>query len=120
MSKHTPGPWSLHEYQNGYPTLVRTAEGKVERVSWEYSIGAGDILLGHAKASTGGGGFPKPRTREEAEANARLMAAAPELLEALKRLASVCELADIKSHIPGHLALAREAIAKATGTTTEE
>lgn len=54
---------------------------------------------------------------KEAEANARLIAAAPELLEALKGL---CGLAELR---PGHLqdykaavADARAAIAKATGS----
>ena len=49
---------------------------------------------------------------EEARANARLIASAPELLEALSRLLSAVEADDIG---PGHIEDARAAIARARG-----
>ena len=54
------------------------------------------------------------------EANARLVAAAPELLEALKTLVTEIILSDvdmgyIDSHFMPHIEKARAAIAKATG-----
>ena len=58
MSKHTPGPWFAVQYANWFN--IQTTE--------EYS--ASDVL--------------DLECCEEAEANARLAAAAPELLEELK------------------------------------
>lgn len=96
-AKHTPGPWEavgnlvrspMHQPE-GLPTGVQVAECR--------------------------DGYFLPHT-EEAKANARLIAAAPELLGALEGL---CSLAELR---PGHLqdykaavAAARSAIAKATG-----
>jgi hypothetical protein len=59
MSKHTPGPWKIeHDYK-------------------PYVINAG---AGHTICAITGTAAIRP----EAEANARLIAAAPEMLEALK------------------------------------
>ena len=48
---------------------------------------------------------------------ARLIAAAPELLEALQRCATVCELLNHVPSADGAAKQARAAIAKATGST---
>lgn len=61
MSAHTPGPW--------------TARKHTDTKGWTVSAG-------NSIASV------KPRP--EAEANARLIAAAPELLEALKEIREAC------------------------------
>ena len=62
MSEHTPGPWTLEMTTGGKTHVGRFGDGHVLTVAevWECS------------------------TRAEFEANAKLMAAAPELLEALK------------------------------------
>ena len=52
---------------------------------------------------------------EEAEANARLIAAAPELLEALERITRVASV-ELTGRRDDVLEQARAAIAKATGT----
>lgn len=64
--QHTPGPW-----------LVRVERAAMETSSARYFVDAGKWVLAETKA------LP-PRLTEEAEANARLIAAAPDLLEAAK------------------------------------
>jgi hypothetical protein len=95
MSTHTPGPWiregllvyALHhngDFRKGIPVAVNRFSTQVQ-------------------ACIGQGG-----TAEEAEANARLIAAAPELLEFLK------VLMEDQSAYPWHRA-ASTLIAKAEG-----
>lgn len=97
-TKHTPGPWHLTTYA---PTTL-------DQVTY-YGVGA-----------------PNSRTTIAGplnEADARLIAAAPELLEALidltERLASYLKPAPHETYIPNYeplvLRQARTAIAKATG-----
>lgn len=54
------------------------------------------------------------------ERNARLIAAAPDLLEALIRVTTYCDIAEVKTMpgSPGSLQAARKAIAAATGEPT--
>lgn len=91
MSKHTPGPWKAH-FEDAYfvtgPDLGRVA------------------MMMNLKGAHGLGGR---RSGNESAANARLIAAAPDLLEALKDAVR-------DSESPGQwLDEARAAIAKATG-----
>ncbi len=89
MMKHTPGPWALHEGK----TAVNGADGRLV-------------------ASCG---FLPYRNKWDSEANARLIASAPDLLEALELIIFDIEcLEPIKKH---HLEEAYEAIAKAKGET---
>jgi hypothetical protein len=98
MSKHTPGPWVVtpHPDQN----VDVFAVGEVTDEAFQY-------------------GLSHTICYQNAEANARLIAAAPELLEALTRLEA--ELVEDKygegyEPLQGeNMALARSAIAKATG-----
>lgn len=114
MSKHTPGPWSV---SNG-------------QVMSEYAI----------KAECRGSGFgssvaivtqrdgQNPLPHDEAMANARLIAAAPELLDALRGMLAIVENSRGVAgyHLNGDTAewdefdeidIAHTAIAKATGET---
>jgi hypothetical protein len=97
-AKHTPGPWyCLPEYSNGGE--VHSAAG----IICDASIGRNEREE-YQKAH-----------RAESEANARLIAAAPELLAALKEiLVAAEECGAIGSHGPA-LKTARAAIAKAQG-----
>ena len=61
MPTHTPGPWHYQEDSDAYTHIVRGPTGK--------------IIASTAQNSSG-----------EAEANARLIAAAPNLLSAAKRM----------------------------------
>lgn len=95
MSKHTPGPWSCS-------TSSDTDRHRFEAQVWDAN--------GRALAF-----FDYGRTiGEEADANARLIAAAPDLLEslqeALERLYFYC--VPISDEVDKKI---RDAIAKATG-----
>jgi hypothetical protein len=93
MAKHTPGPWGvldhaiLSEKVNAYGNF------------WVAGFGRGDAQL-----------------TEEDHANARLIAAAPELLAACQRLLNTCGLSEdiIDEMDVEAIELARAAIAKAT------
>ena len=86
MSGHTPGPWRVEEY--GRYVVVRGCDG---RIVHEIRIKAPD-----------------------APANARLIAASPELLAALIRIVDAMDARDGDEIVPG-VDAARQAIAKATG-----
>ncbi|HCF4362572.1 TPA: hypothetical protein NIE75_005283 [Pseudomonas aeruginosa] len=90
MSKHTPGPWFI----NGHERYTKYVEAR---------IGGGLVQEVAACGPT-----EKP---EQQEANARLCAAAPELLEALQaciqQITALCSADDVPDQ-------ARAAIAKAT------
>jgi len=92
MSKHTPGPWRAE--MNGFCRMA-VIDKKYRYLTYK----AGSDRM----------------SDEELEANANLIAAAPDLLEALKRMFSTIE----DSHIPGApgspIEMARAAIDKATG-----
>jgi hypothetical protein len=76
MTKHTPGPWTTGEpylkLQNGKPWFVRQIMMGMEDPSDDQQI-----ALVHA--------FEDYERDSECEANARLIAAAPDLLRACKR-----------------------------------
>lgn len=91
--KHTPGPWFTFN------------DGK--RVAGpESTIGAGQ---GVALCSM------RARSDDEAKANALLIAAAPDLLDALKAALELLEREFPKPAPNGQIAKARRAIAKAEG-----
>lgn len=103
--KHTPGPWgwSHREIPSGnYSTQVYDAnEKEIATIAW-YPVRQNNI------------------TTTSREANARLIAAAPELLEALRELISIVHIhqtATENRFAWAEMPLAAEAIAKATGGT---
>jgi len=94
MNKHTPGPWfTSRPHQTIYI---------------EARIGGGMLQEVGAIGPTEGG----PRQQE---ANARLIAAAPELLEALQGLLAGEEIATSLEDYAAASEKARAAISKATG-----
>ena len=133
MSNHTPGPWFIwkalalekeddytqdeidamlahnetHEIFAGTPTECTASSlyGYSARIC---DIDAEDFFKGDEDAA-----------RETAVANARLIAAAPDLLEALQAMVEIAELTVGWTPAPpdadGPLVQARAAIAKATG-----
>ena len=95
-AKHTPGPWQAR-WQD--PIDVDDCA----RIAIETAPDAGDIAgIHHA-------------TRGEDEANARLIAAAPDMLAALQRIAEYPRQRNDELSIAGARAIAAAAIAKATG-----
>lgn len=113
MSKHTPGPWISGEYDDtcGYDCMT----GGI-------SIGPrgnGPVHLDGANYGQERCKAIKPEALERMEADARLIAAAPDLLEALSGLhADVMDyirLNNLGGENNHWLVIARAAIAKATG-----
>lgn len=86
MSEHTPGPWSVEPYD------------KYQK----------DIIIIEPRCSVDNDDVD----HEEAEANARLIAAAPDLLEALQAVVAIADRKTVEFD------RARTAIAKATGNLT--
>ena len=93
----TPGPWHHHG-----PGSVRVCDGGHDLEAGCWTIAEAEII---------------GVERETAEANARLIAAAPELYEALDWLCAYAE----ESTKPGeaYLQMARAALAKARGTSQD-
>lgn len=103
MSKHTPGPW---------------------KINFSYLNGA--ISRWHIAGPTHGSCYPicehvlefEP-SHDEQFANAHLIAAAPDLLEALELIAGAQEMADKFTHaldiVTRYQEIAQAAIAKARG-----
>jgi hypothetical protein len=100
MSKHTPGPWFCQER---FLTI------------YNMSGGTSGLTCAIAKVVTEQSGS------EAAKTNARLIAAAPDLLDALKEfvLWGECSPDDRMSQPANTLKLARAAIAKATQPETK-
>jgi hypothetical protein len=98
MSKYTPGPWQLSEavYKEGFGTYRR-----VEQVQ-EFGDVVASVCIRHAVNHT---------LDACGDANARLIAAAPDLLEAIRKLKAMC--VDFGAHTACEVASA--AIFKATG-----
>ena len=101
MIKHTPGPWTVEwPMDGGALIMAEDGHGHLGRVDVRYS---------------------KRNNLEEAEANARLIAAAPDLLEACRD--TVNKLVNIhtvgsdqdKGRWLSSISLLASAIAKATG-----
>lgn len=106
MNAHTPGPWSQDPNELAD---VRGPDGK-------------DVAVAVCKQMTGLTFNPEtisPESRVQANANARLIAAAPELLEALENILDDIGPHMVISPLTGSqlviLRRGREAVSKATG-----
>lgn len=107
MSKHTPGPWTA-DVESGTGDYVVWGPGPP---------GSKTAFVANIGTSPG-----EPIAFDVAKANARLIAAAPEMLAALKELREVihhdCGLSE-REHLYGHLfpasLRANDAIARAEG-----
>jgi len=99
---HTPGPWSYRQSEYDDWGTVRSASGGFICQAHDPDIWSGEQLARHRAAKT-----------DPWEANARLIAAAPELLEALRNLADRHFLNGGSLTEPAYLA-AKAAIRKAT------
>jgi len=101
MNKHTPGPWT-----------VIAVDGICEEGGDEFNVENSD---GETVATISGS-----ESEEQAEATARLIAAAPELLAALELIVTEAwapaKPYSSNSYLPEHfIDIARSAIAKAKG-----
>ena len=112
-AKHTPGPWSIHFQPVISKPMAALELSKLVEGTQEFSgvlpmvVGPGGLCT----AVTGCG--------PAGVANARLIAAAPDLLESLK--ACLQCFAEMTGRKPGFvedsIAMSKEAITKATGDT---
>lgn len=93
MSKHTAGPWECVKRSHGAMLVRSEASGVNGYLAEIYSS--------------------RPSERD---ANARLIAAAPELLDALIQIADAGDQ-EQSMYLDPHIDMARAAIAKATGET---
>ena len=96
MSKHTPGPWTP-EFGEAYRVRSQQDGGQI-------------AIMMNLKGQFGLAGR---RSGDEVAANARLIAAAPDLLEALEKIAQINPYDT--SSMGYVVSLARAAIVKATG-----
>lgn len=100
--QHTPGPWEHREAtENGTSFVLR-----------RWRITAGDQFIGEVGAAVHRCGS---HNENHGDANARLVAAAPDLLAACRKLLNVLESEPECAIYRAHAELARAAIAKATG-----
>lgn len=110
MSEHTPGPWFVHDFSE---------------ICLEQAPQVGDVTVScdhPATITVARMGRALTATIEEARANARLIAAAPDLLEAMEGIVhfsdAVAYREDILSvSLRQWIDAGRSAIAKAEGTT---
>ena len=93
----TPGPWRVSEKRGDLIDIRHNDSG----------IGAISLNLAHVVA--------RQSWLKEAEANARLIAAAPELLEALQKMVSKAYKQNWNDAYPEELQSAQSAINKALG-----
>lgn len=107
--KHTPGPWTVEPPSDSEPEYDSRAKDY-----WSIRAPGSNGCISHEVARLSGWNIDRD------EHTARLIAAAPELLEALVKLKIEIVLSDvepdyIESHFRPWLNKAEAAIAKATG-----
>ena len=108
MSGYTPGPWHLEK---------AIGTGDVD-CGWHVEPEVIDFRYRGMVASLSDAEHIKGITKAERDANARLIAAAPDLLDALQALVDLADDADNEVDLWNYAAefdAARAAIAKATG-----
>ena len=101
-AKHTPGPWQYDTDPTGWEYRIVQADRA------PYTPGYSDVA--HFSVNTVRG-----EARDVQEANARLIASAPDLLEALDRIVNQFDHEIGPEHVDEYYSDARAAIAKARG-----
>lgn len=122
LGQHTPGPWQLVEGNENHGPYVTS--------NWGRDICDLYTMSNPMSAAICNGGDSKPIWFDDAAANARLIAAAPDLLAALEGLvkavnyrdacsvsgAAAPRIADASIRLTDAIDAARAAIARARGT----
>ena len=82
---HTSGPWCIHRAYANAQTLTVTDDNG----DWDFThtyIGQGERIIAQVQHRSKDSGWPSVCSVDEMWSNARLIAAAPEMLEALRNL----------------------------------
>ncbi len=103
MSAHTPGPWKAVALDTGARIQSDETNFKGRPVAW---VGPNDTIQLP-------GGKVMERMDAEAKANARLIAAAPDLLEALRNILEIGKRDTSNPKYDGYFEAARAVLAKA-------
>lgn len=114
-SKHTPGPWNFERTKTDIEYAKITGKELLPHEGYFRDNDGGWFVAGVAKVfykGTDKKGYGKPD--DEGQANARLIAAAPELLAALEFCADALNT-EAGGLYKAHIEQARAAIAKARG-----
>ena len=107
--QHTPGPWhvgSEHEIKPHPNGDLGEFEYRYNTTGWPYFVGVNEQRIGRTDYHTA--------CSVQSEADARLIAAAPELLSACEKVLGVLNHGTPNPHSE-HIDRIRAAIAKATG-----
>jgi len=104
--KHTAGPWEVEYDEDNLAHVIRMATA-IETNGWRYQV-QHQVEFSHGLDST-------DEQFEEAEANAVLMAASPDLFEALQAMLTIDDWTDECIAPRAVIKRARAALAKAQG-----
>ena len=110
-AKHTPGPWEISQDQPGI--------GEVPEIGISATNPrTGNVYMVATAIPCGSGRLDRDLMPEMTAANARLIAAAPDMLRALELIVNsdMAQREEDEGKISTELAHARAAIAKATGS----
>lgn len=114
MSKHTPGPWVVVERRHPYKDGSKAHIERNIYTEWDHPQLKGKYPIVCTSVGVGMEGEKAIHFAHIDEANARLIAAAPDLLEMLKELADYVRTDLIDSDIARRVEVA---IAKAEGAS---
>lgn len=114
MQKHTPGPWIVNEADNGGEVANIFSDNPEHDGAYVCAVWSDESATGNDGADEE---TPQYVTDAEANANAALIAAAPDMLEALRDMLAEVAPDDGVRAMPSHstIAAARFALAKAEG-----
>ena len=108
-TQHTPGPWKLYDADSLTPHVGTIS--KKEKAGWLYET----VCNMYEDMSDNYSTDNEYQLFDNAQANARLIAAAPDLLEALKKLVSVAIGTEHGREFKHQVDIGIASIAKATG-----
>jgi len=92
--KHTLAPWNIHPHYTEIKPLAVIQEDGTGFVAWTTYVARGTKIIAEVRGYSTNAGYENVDNQFEVEANARLIASAPELLDVLKDLIYDLETVD--------------------------